>query len=99
MAFFRFPEDAPWNPKRKPWSSAWRWVDTTERFGRRPGFLGRPLGAPTTPEKCFATHDPYRTQLERAVEAKVRRRELAEDGHVELTGRDLRRPSQGEKLS
>ncbi len=49
----------------------------------------RLLGQPMSPEKCLEAYHLYRTQFERAVEAKLQRRELAEDGNIELTGRDL----------
>jgi hypothetical protein len=34
-----------------------------------------------------------RTRFERAAERKLRRRQLTEDGNVEITGRDLREGS------
>jgi uncharacterized protein DUF1488 len=98
MAFFSFPEDAQWNPQTETveFSVTIGGYEGTVRTPAR--VLRRLLGAPTTPEKCLETYHLHRTQFERAVEAKLRRRELAEDGNVELTGRDLRRLSQGEKL-
>ena len=44
-----------------------------------------------TPEKCIEAYHLRRTEFERAAEAKLRNRELTEDGNLELTGRDLRR--------
>jgi hypothetical protein len=46
--------------------------------------------APTTLERCFEAYHLHRTRLELIAERKVRRRQLTEDGNVEITGRDLR---------
>ena len=43
-----------------------------------------------TPEKCVAAYYLQRTRFERLAERKLRRRQLTEDGNVEITGRDLR---------
>jgi len=91
MAFFSFPEDAEWNPQAQA-------VEFSVTIGGYEGkvrtparVLRRLLGAPTTPENCLETYHLHRTQFEGAVEAKLSRKELAEDGNVELTGRDLSR--------
>lgn len=52
--------------------------------------FSRLLGGRPVPEKCLETYHLQRTRFERAVEGKLRRRELADDGNVELVGRDLR---------
>jgi hypothetical protein len=43
-----------------------------------------------TPERCLEAYHLDRTRLELIAERKVRRRQLTEDGSIEITGRDLR---------
>jgi hypothetical protein len=43
-----------------------------------------------TPERCLEAYHPHRTRLELIAERKVRRRQLTDDGNIEITGRDLR---------
>jgi hypothetical protein len=43
-----------------------------------------------TPQRCLEAYHLHRTRLELIAERKVRRLQLAEDGNVEITGRDLR---------
>jgi len=43
-----------------------------------------------TPERCLEAYHLHRTRLELIAERKVRCRQLAEDGNIEITGRDLR---------
>ncbi|MBV8774260.1 MAG: hypothetical protein JO166_18280 [Deltaproteobacteria bacterium] len=43
-----------------------------------------------TPERCLEAFHLQRTRFEMAVERKLRRRQLTDDGNVEITGRDLR---------
>jgi hypothetical protein len=43
-----------------------------------------------TPERCKEAFHLQRTRFEMIVERKLRRRQLTEDGNVEITGRDLR---------
>jgi hypothetical protein len=42
-----------------------------------------------TPERCLEAYHLHRTRLELIAERKVRR-QLTDDGNVEITGRDLR---------
>jgi hypothetical protein len=42
-----------------------------------------------TPERCTEAFHLQRTRFEIIVERKLRRRQLTEDGNVEITGRDL----------
>ena len=91
MSFFTFPEDAHWNVESEC-------VEFSVTIGGYEGtvrapvdLLRRLIGSPTTPEKCLEAYHLQRTTFERAVEAKLRRRELADDGNVELVTRDLRR--------
>ena len=46
-----------------------------------------------TPERCLEAYYLQRTRFERIAERKLRRRQLADDGNVEITGRDLREGS------
>ena len=43
-----------------------------------------------TPEKCVEAYYLQRTRFESIAERKLRRRQLTEDGNVEISGRDLR---------
>jgi hypothetical protein len=43
-----------------------------------------------TPERCLEAYHLHRTRLELISERKLRRRQLTDDGNVEITGRDLR---------
>jgi hypothetical protein len=43
-----------------------------------------------SPERCLEAYHLYRTRLELIAERKVRRRQLTEEGNVEISGRDLR---------
>jgi len=48
------------------------------------------LSEELTPERCLEAYHLHRTRLELIAERKVRRRQLTDDGNVEITGRDLR---------
>ena len=50
----------------------------------------RMLPESPTPERCVEAYYLQRTRFERLAERKLRRRQLTEDGHVEITGSDLR---------
>ena len=43
-----------------------------------------------TPERCVEAYYLQRTRFESIAERKLRRRQLNEDGNVEIGGRDLR---------
>jgi hypothetical protein len=43
-----------------------------------------------TPERCVEAYFPQRTRFESIAERKLCRRQLTEDGNVEISGRDLR---------
>ena len=91
MSFFRFPDDARWNEE----SDALEFgvgLGEYEGVVRVPRRVLRQLveGA-VTPEKCVEAYHLERTWFERAVEAKLRLKELAADGNVDLDSRDLRR--------
>ena len=91
MPFFSFPEDARWNPDSElvEFSVALGDYEGTVRVARAV-FRGM-VGQSVSGEKCLEHYHLNCTQFERAVEEKLRRRELAGDGNVDLTGRDLRR--------
>lgn len=88
--FFSFPEDARWNADR----------DTVEfgvGIGEYEGVVRvarhvfrRFIDGPMTPERCLEAYHLQRTRLELIAERKLRRRQLTDDGNVEITGRDLR---------
>jgi hypothetical protein len=90
--FFRFPPDARWNPH----CSVVEFgigigigeYEGVVRVSRRVFQILLPQ-APT-PERCLEAYHLHRTRLEIIAERKVRRRQLTDDGNVEITGRDLR---------
>jgi hypothetical protein len=43
-----------------------------------------------TPARCVEAYYPRRTRFESIAERKLRRRQLTDDGNVEISGRDLR---------
>ena len=90
MALFSFPEDARWNPHTEAleFSVAIGAYEGTVRVARE--VFRRLVTGSATPEKCLEAYHLHRTWFERAVEAKLRRRELAADGNVDLAGADLR---------
>ena len=90
MLFFEFPEDARWNEERDAveFSVLLRPYEGTVRIGRRV-FQGL-LDQRPTPEACMEAFHLQRTRFEMIVERKLRRRQLTEDGNIEITGRDLR---------
>jgi uncharacterized protein DUF1488 len=90
MALFTFPEDARWNPDREvvEFSVILGEYEGTVRITRRV-FQGL-LDQSPTPERCMEAFHLQRTRFELVVERKLRRRQLTDDGNVEITGRDLR---------
>jgi uncharacterized protein DUF1488 len=90
MVFFTFPEDARWNFDRMA-------VEFGVEIGEYRGVVRVPrrvfqhlLADTPTPERCVESYHLNRARLERIVERKIRRRQLTDDGNVEVTGRDLR---------
>ncbi len=88
--FFTFPEDACWDDERQA-------VQFGVEIGEYRGVVRVPrrvfqrlLPERPTPERCVEAYYLQRTRLERIAERKLRRRQLTEDGNVEITGRDLR---------
>ena len=88
--FFRFPPDAHWNADLAA-------VEFGIGVGEYEGVIRVPrrvfqglLDQSPTPERCLEAYYLYRTRLELIAERKVRRRQLTDDGNVEISGRDLR---------
>jgi hypothetical protein len=54
------------------------------------GVRGRDRRNGLTPERCVEAYYLQRTPFESIAERKLRRRQLTEDGNVEISGRDLR---------
>jgi hypothetical protein len=90
MVFFTFPEDARWDTERAAveFSVLLGEYQGTVRVGRR--VFQRLLDQSPTPERCLEAFHLQRTRFELTVERKLRRRQLTDDGNVEITGRDLR---------
>jgi hypothetical protein len=91
MVFFTFPEDARWIDDRDAveFSVILGEYEGTVTVSRRV-FRHLLLYQSPTPERCMAAFHLQRTRFELIVERKLRRRQLTDDGNVEITGRDLR---------
>ena len=90
---FTFPEDVRWNAERQV-------VEFGVEIGEYQGMVRVPrrvfqrlLTERPTPERCVEAFYLQRTRFESIAERKLRRRQLTEDGNVEITGRDLREGS------
>ena len=88
--FSTFPENARWD-------AAGQAVEFGVEIGEYQGVIRVPrrvfqrlLPESPTPERCLEAYYLQRTRFETIAERKLRRRQLAEDGNVEITGRDLR---------
>jgi Protein of unknown function (DUF1488) len=88
--FFAFPEDARWNPDRNAveFGIGVGEYEGVVRVRRR--VFQRLLDQSPTPERCLEAYHLHRTRLELIAERKVRRRQLTDDGNIEISGRDLR---------
>ena len=87
--FFTFPEDAYWNTEQQ---AAEFGVEIGEYRGvvRVPRHVfQRLLPERPTPERCVEAYYLQRPRFESIAERKLRRRQLTEDGNVEISGRDL----------
>jgi hypothetical protein len=83
---FTFPEDVRWNAERQ---AAEFGVEIGEYRGvvRVPRRLfQRLLPERPTPQRCVEAYYLQRTRFESIAERKLRRRQLTEDGNVEITG-------------
>ena len=89
--FFRFPPDARWNPDRNAveFGIGVGDYEGVVRVSRRVFQILLPESP--TPERCLEAYHLHRTRLELIAERKVRRRQLTDDGNVEITGRDPQR--------
>jgi len=88
--FFTFHENAHWNAERQA-------VEFGVEIGEYRGVVRVPrrvfqrlLPERPTPERCIEAYYLQRTRFESIAERKLRRRQLTEDGNVEICGRDLR---------
>jgi hypothetical protein len=95
--FFTFPEDAHWNAEGQA-------VEFGVEIGEYHGVVRVPrrvfqrlLPERPTPERCVEAYYLQRTKFEGIAERKLRRRQLTEDGNVEISGRDLREVPDAEK--
>ncbi len=88
--FFRFPPDARWNADHVAveFGIGVGEYEGVVRVGRR--VFQTLLDQAPTPERCLEAYHLHRTRLELIAERKVRRRQLTDDGNIEITGRDLR---------
>jgi Protein of unknown function (DUF1488) len=98
--FFRFPEDGRWSEENQAveFGVAIGEYQGVVRVTRRV-FQQRFVDGRVTPEKCVEAYYVHRTRLERIAERKLRNRQLADDGNVEITGRDLREGGQASERS
>lgn len=89
MPIFTFPDDAAWNETR---SAVEFGIEIGEYQGRvlvpRRVFQAL-LPMPPLPERCIEAFHLDRPRFERAAARKVERRELTEDGNVELQLKDI----------
>ena len=88
--FLILPGDACWNAERQAVESGveigeYRDVVRVPRHVVQSLLRERP-----TPEKCVEASYLQRTHFESIAQQKLRRRQLTEDGNVEISGRDLR---------
>jgi hypothetical protein len=90
MSLFSFPEDARWNPGSGAVEFSIAVGDYVGTVRVAPAVFRPYLTAPAAPDTCLRAYYELRMELERAAEAKLRRRELAPDGNLDLTGGDLR---------
>ncbi len=87
--FFTFPDDVRWNAERQA-------VEFGVEIGEYRGLVRVPrrvfqrlLIERSTPERCVEAYYLQRTRFESIAERKLRRRQLTEDGNVEINGRDV----------
>ena len=88
--FFTFPDDGRWNAERQA-------VEFGVEIGDYRGVVRVPrrvfqglLSERPTPERCVEAYYLQRTRFESIAERKLRRRQLTEDGDIEISGRDVR---------
>jgi len=88
--FFTFPDDGRCNAERQA-------VEFGVEIGEYRGVVRVPrrvfqglLSERPTPERCVEAYYLQRTRFESIAERKLRRRQLTEDGDIEISGRDVR---------
>jgi len=88
--FFTFPDDGRWNAERQA-------VEFGVEIGEYRGVVRVPrrvfqglLSERPRPERCVEAYYLQRARFESIAEQKLRRRQLTEDGNVEISGRDVR---------
>jgi hypothetical protein len=96
MNLFSFPDDVHWNEIAGT-------VEFGVAIGEYQGIVRVPrrvfqvlLRSSPTPQSCIEAYHFGRAEFERAAEAKLRARDLCDDGNIELTTRDLK--GLGERL-
>jgi hypothetical protein len=90
-ALFAFPGEPEWN---EPEGAVEFAVELGEYRGRvfvPARIFATILGHRAKPEDCLRVFHLESDRFERLAEAKIRARDLSDDGNVRLTGRDLRR--------
>jgi hypothetical protein len=76
-------------PSGRLWSSASRSASTTAWSGSHGACFNAFPERPTS-ERCVEAYYLQQTRFESIAERKLRRRQLTEDGNVEICGPDLR---------
>src|SRR5213082_970416 len=89
--FFSFPEDAHCNPDLQDLQAVEFGIGEYEGVVRvQRDVFQRFIDGAVTPEKCLEAYHLQRTRFELIAERKLRRRQLADDGNVNISGRDFR---------
>jgi|HubBroStandDraft_3_1064219.scaffolds.fasta_scaffold92007_3 hypothetical protein len=92
LAILPSPRTPDGTPSGRPWSPGSRSVSAAACSGAAARDPRATAGA-AHPEPCVEANYPQRTRFECIAERKLRRRQLTEDGNVEISGRDLRERS------
>jgi hypothetical protein len=80
-------------PNGRRWSSGSRSANTAAPSGCRGACSNTYCPSGPTPERCVEAYYLQRARFESIAERKLRRRQLTEDGNVEISGRDVREGS------
>jgi hypothetical protein len=86
---FIFPPNARWDPDHQAVEFGIVLGDYEGVVRVRRDVFRRVMDGAATPERCVEAYHLQRTHLEVIAERKLRRRQLTDDGNVEITGRDL----------
>jgi hypothetical protein len=90
LPIFTFPDDASWNEETRAVEFGIEIGDYKGRVSVKRQVFQALLPDTPLPERCLEAYHLDRARFERAAEGKVVRRQLTEDGNVELTQKDLR---------